>query len=142
MVRVPTVTLERANGQRLKVDRYEYATNVNRYVNKGYKIVGEKRGEATTEENKTHNREIKIQRERERSVEREKQFGDKERAYKERAIELTSDDVEPPPRPAAVNPDWSTMPWFTRRLYVEEVTGELPKTAKHARELMELHKQG
>ena len=136
MVKLPTVDLQR-RGQRLRVDAYEYSRNIQYYVNKGYKLVGEQRGDATPEQQKASNREVKIDRALKRSPEREKQFGDKQRARDANKVTVTATPkVEPAAPESKINPDWSKLPWFKRRAYVKEITGTSPTSVKEAEELM------
>ena len=133
MAKTPTVTLyDPKRNQRIKVDRYQYTLDVNRWINKGYtRVESEQRGDATPDEQAAANRETKIQRHRENDAQREKQFGDKQRAYDERSVSAPSVKAEP-----EVDPEWKKLPWFPRRQYVKKLTGTTPKSMAEAETLM------
>jgi hypothetical protein len=131
MAKTATVKLyDPKRNRTIKVDAFHYATNTSAYQAKGYtRVIGESRGEDAAAQ-ATSNKETKINDARKRSPEREKKFRDKERAYKERAVEVTTAETK------KIDPEWDKIPWFKRRVYVHEVTGTTPKTAAEAKELM------
>jgi len=131
MVSVDKVTLKRANrkkgrAQTIKVDAYDYAINMSEWNHRGYTmVISEQRGQGTAAEQDQHNREIKANLHRQRDPEREKKFGDRQRAQDFHKIEVTT--------------DWEKMKWVDRRRHVKQVTGTTPKSMVQAKELMDAH---
>ncbi len=149
MATLPTVTLRRArDGDKRIINQTDYARDISRWARKGYKIIGLKGGNATDLQVQEAAYQSDIEKMRRTHPKREKWSGDKERAFKERAIRTSFDvtmDNEGPAEEVAEDPvkwtdvhsDWRMLkPWTARQRYVEKITGERPKSMKHAEQLM------
>ena len=141
-MRVATVTLRKGNKKR-KVNMSDYSRNIAKWA--GWERVGERRGDHNPEEEKMAVQQAKIEEARQRDPEREKKFGDKERAQKARNLgnittgkseEKAEEPILETEEPSTIDPEWGKMPWIKRRQYVKEVTGKMPKSAAEAVEFM------
>ncbi len=112
MATLPTVTLRRPrDGDKRIINQTDYARDISRWTRKGYKIIGLKGGNATDLQVQEAADQSDIEKMRRTHPKREKWSGDKERAFKERAIHTSSDVTvgdpdETPPYAARDSDGW------------------------------------
>ena len=150
MSKVPTYKLKhRKTGESLIVNQYDYNRDIARY--KDYKLVSERRGDATVKQLDFSNEQSDIEKQRREDPERERKFGDKERAAQDRSlaghdVKTGAQDEQPEAQPeaqpeVAVADDWEGLPWIERRQYVHNLVGKFPANMEEARKLVDEFRQ-
>lgn len=147
----------------LIVNTFDYQRNMNRYIQAGWKLMAVRdvtgTDKAIIEEAA---RESKVNQFRKEDPTESAKRGDKQRAFEARAMKgnvttpssqqsskgalssttptmdqksVDQNDTDSVTSPV-IDPDWQKLPWFSRRAYVEKITGRKPVSADHAVELM------
>lgn len=138
MARLPTVVLRKPGGEVRKVNLTEYQANIAKWVQKGFKLVTVRRGDADDDAVRAALREWEINEHRLRDPGEQAWRKDHQRAFEERAIRrpvVTSDAASTKPE-TPVDEDWRSFPWFKARAWVKARTGTLPQNKDHAEQLM------
>lgn len=124
MAKLATVKLRhRTNGKKRIVNAFDYARDIAKW--RDWRIITQQRGDADVGTEHLAKIESNIDKARKTVPSEVHKRGDRQRAYDQRKVEITT--------------DWRSKPWFARRKYVGEVTGTVPKNAEEAETLMEAH---
>lgn len=137
MPRLPTVKIvHKKTGQRRKMNALDYAADVGRW--RDWKLISQSDGSAANVDIADARREQKATDAMRRDPEREKKFGDKQRAQDERSPTTSNETASAPVREHlnVKAKDWTGMKWADARQYIHGVKGSYPKSKKHAHELM------
>ncbi len=91
MSRIPTVKIRRKRDGDVKIlNQTDYYRERSRYDRKGYEIVSLKRGDGTDAQVEATRAAQELEETRRRDPEREKRFGDNQRAFDERSVRVSA----------------------------------------------------